>query len=198
MSAPFVMLKHEDTSHIQKFFFLSPLKFRQDAKKQTSKCFTDQRESLLVFQNILAELADTHKKACGISIVCSVSVHLTLAPISLDGVRVSGLWHLRWEAQFLSFEHFGNVQVEEVTVQDGLDDTSHNGNHVKESLEVETPDPVEEIKGTVHAQEEQIVGGDSLSLSSLANHEELGQDSHRLQVDGESPQDFQRRKVMVD
>lgn len=49
---------------------------------------------------------------------------------------------------------FSNVQVEEVAVQDSLDNASHNGNHVKEALEVEAPDPVEEIQGSVQAQEE--------------------------------------------
>lgn len=85
---------------------------------------------------------------------------------------------------------FGNVQIEEVAVQDGLDEASHNGNHVKEALEVETPDPVEEIEGSVQAQEEQIMGGDGLGLTSLADHKELRQDGHRLQVDGESPKDL--------
>lgn len=71
-----------------------------------------------------------------------------------------------------------------------MDNASHNGNHVKEALKVEAPDPVEEIQGSVQAQEEQIMGGDGLGLTSLANHEELGQDGHRLQVDRESPQDL--------
>ena len=85
---------------------------------------------------------------------------------------------------------FGNVEIEEVTVQDGLDHTCHNGNHVKEALKVETPDPVEEVEGSIHAQEEQVVSGDGLRLTSLTDHEELGQDGHRLQVDGERPQDL--------
>lgn len=34
------------------------------------------------------------------------------------------------------------------------------------------------------------MSGDGLSLSSLADHEELWQDGHRLQIDGESPEDL--------
>lgn len=34
------------------------------------------------------------------------------------------------------------------------------------------------------------MGGDGLSLASLTDHEELRQDRHRLQVDGERPQDL--------
>ena len=37
------------------------------------------------------------------------------------------------------------------------------------------------------------MGGDGLCLARLADHEELGQDGHRLQVDGERPQDLGER-----
>lgn len=46
---------------------------------------------------------------------------------------------------------FGDVQVEEVTVEDSLDQSGYNGNHVKEALKIETPDPVEEIQGSIQA-----------------------------------------------
>lgn len=97
---------------------------------------------------------------------------------------------LRWQAQLLAFQHFGDIKVEEVTVEHSLDHTSHNGNHVKEALKIETPDPVEEIEGSIQAQTEQVVGGDGLCLAGLADHEELRQDCHRLQVDGECPKDL--------
>lgn len=85
---------------------------------------------------------------------------------------------------------FSDIKVEEVTVEDGLHQTGHNGDHVKEAFEVETPDPVEEVEGPIHAQAEQVVGGDGLCLARLADHEELRQDRHRLQIDGERPQDL--------
>jgi hypothetical protein len=34
------------------------------------------------------------------------------------------------------------------------------------------------------------VGGNGLCLARLADHEQLWQDGHRLQVDGEGPQDL--------
>lgn len=91
---------------------------------------------------------------------------------------------------FFIFLTFGDIKIEEVTVEDCLDYARHDGDHVKEALEIETPNPVEEIKGPVHAQAEQVVGGDGLGLASLADHEELREDRHRLQVDGEGPQDL--------
>lgn len=86
---------------------------------------------------------------------------------------------------------FRYVEIEEVAVEDCLDHPGHNGDHVEEALEVETPDPVDEVECAVEAQEEQVVGGDGLRLTSLTDHEELGQDGHRLQVDGERPQDLE-------
>lgn len=38
------------------------------------------------------------------------------------------------------------------------------------------------------------MGGDSLGLASLADHEELWKDGHGLQVDGEGPQDLKNRR----
>ncbi len=38
------------------------------------------------------------------------------------------------------------------------------------------------------------MGGDGLSLTGLADHEKLGQDGHRLQVDGERPQNLGQTK----
>lgn len=73
---------------------------------------------------------------------------------------------------------FGDVKVEEVTVEDGLDHTSHNSDQVEEAFEVVTPDPVEDVQRPIQAQAEQVMGGDGLSLASLTDHEELRQDRH--------------------
>lgn len=85
---------------------------------------------------------------------------------------------------------FCDIKVEEVTIEDGLDHPGHDGDHVKEALKVEPPDPVEEIESTVDTQAEQVVGSDGLSLSRLADQEELRQNSHRFKIDGEGPQDL--------
>ena len=95
--------------------------------------------------------------------------------------------------QDTAWRTFRDVQVEEVAVQDGLHNAGHHGDEVKEALEVEAPDPVDEVQGAVEAQEEQVVGGDGLCLPGLADHEELRQDGHRLQVDGEGPQDLREK-----
>lgn len=91
---------------------------------------------------------------------------------------------------------FSNVQVEEVAVEDGLDDTGHHGDEVEEALEVEAPDPVDEIERAVEAQEEQVVSGDGLRLPGLADHEELREDGHRLKVDGEGPQNLEEKHTL--
>lgn len=85
---------------------------------------------------------------------------------------------------------FCYIQIEEVAVEDGLHHPSDDGDHVEESLKVEPPYPVDEVEGSVESQEEQVVGGDGLSLTRLADHEKLRQDGHRFQVDGERPQNL--------
>ena len=73
---------------------------------------------------------------------------------------------------------FGDVEVEEVTVEDRLDQACHDGDEVKEALEVVAPDPVEEIERAVDAQRKQVVARDGLRLARLAHHEQLRQDGH--------------------
>lgn len=83
---------------------------------------------------------------------------------------------------------FGNVEIEEVTVEDGL---YHPGNYsdlVVEILRVVAPDPVGNVESPVEAQEEKVVCRDGLCFPCLADHEELRKDSHGLQVDGEGPE----------
>ena len=42
------------------------------------------------------------------------------------------------------------------------------------------------------------MAGDGLRLVSLADHEQLGQDGHTLQVDGEGPQDLHHAELVID
>lgn len=85
---------------------------------------------------------------------------------------------------------FCDIKVEEVTIQDSLHHSGHDGDQIEEAFEIETPDPVEDVEGPVQAQAEQVMSGDGLRLAGLADHEELRKDCHRLQVDGEGPQDL--------
>lgn len=73
---------------------------------------------------------------------------------------------------------FGDIEVEEIAVEDCLDQASNDGDEVKEALEVVAPDPVEEIECTVDTQCKQVVAGDGLRLTRLAHHEQLWQDGH--------------------
>lgn len=82
------------------------------------------------------------------------------------------------------------VKVEEITVEDGLHNARHHRDLVKEALRVVTPHPVGYVEGSVEAEEEQVVGGDGLRLAGLGDHEELGHYGHRLQEDGEGPEDL--------
>ena len=85
---------------------------------------------------------------------------------------------------------FCDIEIEEVTVEHCLDTASYNSNKVKKALKVEAVDPVEDIEGTVGTQGKQIMAGDGLCLPCLADHEQLGQDGHRFQIDGKRPQDL--------
>lgn len=75
-----------------------------------------------------------------------------------------------------------------------MNHSCHDCDHVKEAFEVEPPYPVDEIEGSVEAQEEQVVSGDGLSLPRFTDHEELRENGHRLQVDGKRPQDLWHKK----
>ena len=112
-----------------------------------------------------------------------------------------GLLHediLGRQLQLLPLQHLGDVQVEEVTVEDCLDTASNDGNHVIEGLSVVAVDPVENVEAAVGAEGKEVVAGDALSLPGFGHHEQLGQDGDRLQVDGERPKDFHHRELMVE
>lgn len=82
------------------------------------------------------------------------------------------------QAQLLPLQDFGDIEVEEIAVEDCLDQASNDGDEVKEALEVVAPDPIEEIECTVDTQCKQVMAGDGLRLTRLAHHEQLWQDSH--------------------
>lgn len=89
---------------------------------------------------------------------------------------------------------FGNVQVEKVTVQNSLDYARKDDNQIVVSLGEVPVDPVEQIQRPVAAQRKQVMAGDALRLARLRDEEQLRQNGHRLQVDGECPENLQRKK----
>lgn len=91
------------------------------------------------------------------------------------------------------------VDPEEVAVEDGLDEAGDDGDPVDlvvGALGEVAPDPVGDVEGAVEAQGEQVVGGDDLGLAGALQHEELRQDGHRLEPDGEGPRHLPRRPVV--
>jgi len=106
--------------------------------------------------------------------------------------------HRHGQAHLLtSSENSGDVKVEEVTVEDSLHHSGHHSDLVEEALGVVAPDPVGQVEGPVQAEEQQVVCGDGLGLTRVGDHEQLWQNGHRLQVDGEGPEDLQWSKGIV-
>lgn len=105
---------------------------------------------------------------------------------------------LRRKLQLFALQHLGNVEVEEIAVQDRLDGSGEDRDQIVVSLGVVPVDPVEQIQGTVRTQREQVMAGNALRLARFADEEQLGQDGHRLQVDRERPEHLQRREAGVD
>jgi len=85
---------------------------------------------------------------------------------------------------------FCDVEIEEVTVEDGLDTSSDDGDEVQKSLGVIAVDPVEDVQGAVDAKGKQVVTRDCLGLARLTDHEQLWQDCNRLQIYRERPKDL--------
>lgn len=86
-------------------------------------------------------------KSCVSDFLSQASSPLLVIRIVLSkhptGQMLVMFWHLRWQTELLSLENFCNIQIEEVTVQNGLDHTSNNSYEVKKSLKVVAPNPVD-------------------------------------------------------
>ena len=59
-------------------------------------------------------------------------------------------------------------------------------------------DPVEDVERPVGAKGKQVVAGDRLRLAGLGHHEQLGQDGHGLEIDGECPEDLHHSEIVVE
>lgn len=106
--------------------------------------------------------------------------------------------NLRRKLELLSLQHLGDVEVEEIAVQDRLDSSGEDRNQIVVSLGVVPVDPVENIQSTVRTQSEQVVTGNTFRFARFADEEQLRQDGHRFQVDRERPQHFQRSEAGMD
>ena len=113
-------------------------------------------------------------------------------------MSASNVHPLGWQLELLPLQDLRDVEIEEVAVEDGLDAAGDDGDDVIETLRVISVDPVEDVETAVGAESKEIVAGDRLGLPGLADHEELGQDGHALQVDGEGPEDLHHAELVVD
>lgn len=129
---------------------------------------------------------------CGFLIVMSMSTRprrvLSLMLCSYRFCGYSG--RLDGKLELLALEDLGVVDVEKVAVQDRLDEAGDNGNVVDLVVGLaEVPvDPVGDVESAVAAERKEVVGGDGLSLSGSLQHEELGENGHGLEPDGEGPE----------
>ena len=60
---------------------------------------------------------------------------------------------------------FSNVQVEKVAIQDSLNTTCYYRNQIKETFEIVSVNPVENVQSTVGTKCKQIMAGDTLCFS---------------------------------
>lgn len=56
---------------------------------------------------------------------------------------------LCWQLNFLAFDNFGNIKVEEVTVKNSLNGAGTDSNKIVESFVVVSVHPVEQVKTSV-------------------------------------------------
>jgi hypothetical protein len=84
------------------------------------------------------------------------------------------------------------VDVEEVRVKNGLNDTGNHCNWVVETRHIEevTVNPVGDVQSSVRAKRKEIVGCDCFRFTCSLQHEELREDSDRLEPDGECPENL--------
>lgn len=75
------------------------------------------------------------------------------------------------------------VNVEEIGVQDGLNDTCNDCDRVIELGDIEdvAVDPIGDVQCSVSPKRKEVVCRDRFSFSSPLQHEELGQNCNRLQ-----------------
>jgi hypothetical protein len=62
----------------------------------------------------------------------------------------------------------------------------------------EAVDPVEDVEATVHAEEEDIVTCHVVNVARPLQEDQLRQDGHSLEVDGEGPQQLHDGELVVD
>ena len=65
---------------------------------------------------------------------------------------------------------FGDIEIEEITIEGSLHTASHNGNPIVEILHVESIAPVDNVQSTVGPEGKEVMRGDGFSLPCLRDH----------------------------
>lgn len=90
------------------------------------------------------------------------------------------------------------VDVEEVRVDEGLDQSCGDADEVQTLLGEVSVDPVRQVERSVEPQCEDVVDCEEVALALALEHEELWQDGHRFQPEGETPRDLQDGELVVE
>lgn len=102
------------------------------------------------------------------------------------------------QLELLALENLVVVNVEKVAVENRLDNTGDDGDpvHLVLGLGKVAVDPVGDVQRAVASEGEEIMGRDGLSLARALQHEQLRENGHGLEPDGEGPQDLGRRVLV--
>jgi len=114
-----------------------------------------------------------------------------------DSWLIAGLF-LGWQLQFLALQHFGNVKIEEITVQDRLNNSSKDRNEVVVRFVGVAVDPVKDVECSISPQRKQVMARDCFSFTGFRYHEQLWKDCKGLKIDTPGPKHFHERKFVVD
>ena len=105
-------------------------------------------------------------------------MHITLACTNKNTLECNNTFLADKYIFVYCLRTFSDVEVEEVTVESSLYTACHDGYQIIKPLTIVTEYPVDNVQGTVGAKGKEVVGSDSLRLSCLRDHIELGHDGH--------------------
>ena len=114
------------------------------------------------------------------------------------GVTWEATCALCWKLELLSLQNLGEVDVEEIEVEASLDNARNNGNGVNLMVAEVSPNPVGNIQSAVKTHGSKVMCGDCLCFACSLEHEELREDGHSLEEDGERPKDFCELEFIVE
>jgi len=91
-----------------------------------------------------------------------------------------------------------HVEIEEICIQHGLNNSGDDGDRIQKALRVEAVDPVQNVESAVGAERKQIMCSNGFSRAGSLKHVQLRHDGDRLEIDAECPQNLHDRKLVID